>query len=268
MREFGYSDEALRHLVRWDSFSTLLHRSVLRWLGHVARMDTKRLPKMAVFGWLAGLEEHGSGRNTFPMWSQWLLSKYGISTMDWFRLAQKPTRNWLKMVNTVLPRANLSVRQTLLVNAWRPGDPVQQGPTMNNNISTGASSRDPLQCLACPFKADSSRGLQVHYDSVHAIDDGVGKCPLCSQTFVFARDISRHRCPAKAQTLENLEKLQSLPSQALDLESLQGWDLYTDGSGMAEGRSFAGSGGGYLGQTLGIQRSGCGAFWSGVSVQK
>ena len=101
MREFGYSDEALRHLVRWDSFSTLLHRSVLRWLGHVARMDAKRLPKMAVFGWLAGLEEHRSGRNTFPMWSQWLLSKYGISTMDWFRLAQKPTRSWLKIVNTV-----------------------------------------------------------------------------------------------------------------------------------------------------------------------
>ncbi|CAE7729143.1 HFA1 [Symbiodinium sp. CCMP2592] len=81
MREYGYSDEALRQMVQWNSFTTLMHRSILLWLGHVARMNCDRLPKMAVFGWMEGLEEHRSARYTFPSWVQWLLSKYNISVM-------------------------------------------------------------------------------------------------------------------------------------------------------------------------------------------
>ena len=121
MWEHGYSDEALRHMVQRDSFSSLLHRSVLKWVGHVARMPCHRLPKMALFGWPAGMEERRSGHFTFPMWVSWLLSKYHISDMDWFRLAQKPTRNWIKIVNAALPRARLSASQTLQVNAWTSG---------------------------------------------------------------------------------------------------------------------------------------------------
>ena len=38
MWQHGYSDEGLRNLFHWDSFEHLLHRQVLRWIGHVARM--------------------------------------------------------------------------------------------------------------------------------------------------------------------------------------------------------------------------------------
>ena len=62
MREFGYSDEVLRQTVQREQFTPLLFRNVLKWLGHVARMDCSRVPKMAVFGWPHGLEEHRSGR--------------------------------------------------------------------------------------------------------------------------------------------------------------------------------------------------------------
>ena len=46
MRDFGYSDEGLRRLVHWDTFQTVLHRQVLRLVGHVARMPITRLPNL------------------------------------------------------------------------------------------------------------------------------------------------------------------------------------------------------------------------------
>ena len=129
VREFGYSDEALWQMVQWNSFTTLTHRGILLWLGHVARMNCDRLPKMAGFGWLEGLEEHRSARYTFPSWVQWLLAKYDISVMDWFRLAQKPTKNWIRLINQALPRTRLSSRQCMLLDSWKAGDPVLQWST-------------------------------------------------------------------------------------------------------------------------------------------
>ena len=67
MRELGNCDESLRIFVQWDDFSTLIHRSTLRWLGHVARMNCHRLPKIALFGWPKVHEERRSGRYTFPL---------------------------------------------------------------------------------------------------------------------------------------------------------------------------------------------------------
>ena len=57
----------------------LLHRQVLRWVGHVARMPITRLPKIALFGWPEHMPKHKTGRYTFPMWIKWLLNKYEVS---------------------------------------------------------------------------------------------------------------------------------------------------------------------------------------------
>ena len=89
-REHKYSDAGLRRLVHWDSFEQLLHRNVLRWVGHVACVPISRLPKIALFGWPASMTQHRSGRYSYPMWIRWLLQKYGISRLDWFRQAQHP----------------------------------------------------------------------------------------------------------------------------------------------------------------------------------
>ena len=252
MREHGYSDEALRQLVGWNHFSSILHRSVLNWLGHVARMPCSRLPKMAVFGWLSGLEEHRSCRYTFPMWANWLLSKYGISDMDWFRLAQKPTRHWIAIVDEALPRVRLSARQTLVLNSWQPGDAIPSiAPRDPSSSAKKRPSRDQLKCPACPFVASTAKGLQVHYDSHHAIlgDNlttvSVGHCPFCFQPFVFERDKPRHKCPLKPQTLEDIGHMRSLPSEPSSVQvngaNVSHWRIFTDGAGPVPGTApFAG----------------------------
>ena len=83
----------------WDHFATLVHRQ--EWVGHVARMHVSRAPKFAVFGWPTDLEAHRSCRLAFPQWVKRLLQKYGISGMDWFRLAQKPTGRWLQLLDNL-----------------------------------------------------------------------------------------------------------------------------------------------------------------------
>ena len=256
MRDFGYSDEALRQMVQWNDFSSLLHRSVLLWLGHVARMDCGRLPKMALFGWPAGLENHRSPRYTFPMWAQWLLQKHGISTMDWFRLAQKPTRNWFKIVDEALPRLRLSATKSLALDQWRPGQPVNvpRVPAAKSSASTPSNQDSPsFKCPACNFQGENARALQIHYDNEHAIQGGnlttvdVGQCPLCLKTFVYQREKKNHRCPTKPQTLEEVEKMQEYPTvpTALDWSAVDvsSWQIYTDGSGPVKGVApFAGWG--------------------------
>ena len=249
MREFGYSDEALRHMVQWDHFTTLLHRTVLNWVGHVARMDCNRLPKIALFGWPEELEEHRSCRQTFPMWVQWLLSKYNIPEMDWFRLAQKPTRVWIQTINEALPRHRPSALQTKKISLWRPGEPtLQWSPNRTNSTSCASSAMpppNPLQCPVCPFVASSARGLQVHYDGEHAVQGGnvttvqVGSCPLCHQAFVHVRDKKRHKCPNKPHALDDLANMRQYPTAptipAVPVASVEVWRIFTDGAGPQKG---------------------------------
>ena len=253
MSENNYSDASLRNMVCWDSFSTLIHRQVLKWVGHVARMQTCRAPKMALFGWPSSLESHRSARYTFPQWVAWLLQKYGIPEMDWFRLAQKPTGNWLQILDQALPRSKPSRQYQSSLNSWKVGDAILSPPryaVSSRKPATG--NRNPLKCPVCDFTATTARGLQVHYDGQHAVGDaslltvGHSRCPLCSQLFVFGRDARKHRCPAKVHTLEALEKIHSekpaLCQPDFDMENLSGWSLHVDGSGPHDDVINAGGG--------------------------
>jgi ribonuclease HI len=255
MSEHGYSDLALRKMVHWDDFSSLLHRQVLKWVGHIARMDITRLPKIALFGWPTGLELHRSGRYTFPMWVQWLLTKHGIPTMDWFRLAQKPTRNWINIIDQALPRQRLPRNQVAQLNAWSPGDPLPSSNEQANteaDPATGSAEPLALQCPACSFTAPTARSLQVHYDGVHAVQhDNLttvshSRCPKCLFLFVFAKDRFRHKCPTMPHSAEELEQAGQTPSRpelpTLECSEPTRWILFTDGSGGQEPSANAGWG--------------------------
>ena len=171
--------------------------------------------------------------------------------MDWFRLAQKPTRRWVRFVNKALPRRRLSVKQTLLINNWQPEDEVLQ--PCSTELDTAPAVHDPLQCPACPFLASTSKGLQVHYDSEHAVQGstlttvGVGTCPFCQKVFVFRKEKSRHRCPMKLHTLEDVEHMRAYPSAVTLARTLSvspsRWVLFTTGAGPFRARRFSRGGG-------------------------
>ena len=44
-RELGVSDNDLYRAAGWEQVQDLIHRQVLVWVGHVARMPEDRLPK-------------------------------------------------------------------------------------------------------------------------------------------------------------------------------------------------------------------------------
>ena len=197
MREHGYSDDSLRRLVQWDTFEVLLHRQVLRWVGHVARMPITRLPKIALFGWPEGMSKHKSGRYSYPMWVKWILAKYHVSHLDWFRLAQKPTHQWLRILNDVLPRSKPNRQCRELLNQWRAGQPVPPHPNPPtppiaaadpDTDGEVASGNQSWSCPVCSFVATSGKGLRSHYDGSHATQDPLvsivfhSKCLSCSRS--------------------------------------------------------------------------------------
>ncbi|CAK9016044.1 unnamed protein product [Durusdinium trenchii] len=263
MREFNIADAALRRLVHWDTFEHLLHRQVLRWVRHIARMPISRLPKVALFGWPEGMTRHRSCRFTFPMWVKWVLAKHQISHMDWFRRAQKPSDNWLRLINSLLPRQGPSRDDDRLINSWRPGLPLPPDPAAM--LTDAAPPQvDPFSdaeetciapswpCPACPYVGASAKALQTHYDNLHAPQDPAvttvfhSMCPKCSQVFVTAREVRRHQCPVLPQTVDDIPVIPALiPSSvppALVPNSPMGWALYTDGAGPDDRHPGAGWG--------------------------
>ena len=65
-----------------------LARQSLFWLGHLARMDARRLPKQAAFGFWKGhmIRERPILRQ--GQWFKHLLAQIQVSQLDWFRVAQ------------------------------------------------------------------------------------------------------------------------------------------------------------------------------------
>ena len=265
MREYGYSDEGLLRMVHWDPFPLLLHRQVLHWAGHVARMPVSRLPKIALFGWPVGLERRSSGRSKYPTWVKWLLLRHGISTTDWFRLAQKPTGQWLKLVRAKLPRSSLPKDKVAALNAWKPGQPLlwQEGCAPSRipeetlegrppNVDVAQDISGEWPCPVCDVNTITARGLQVHYEAHHAVQDEnvttieKSRCSLCGHVFVTEVDVKRHVCPTKPHSLEALDTLWALPAPPevpnFVGRSVTGWVLNTDGSGASDEGPHVGRG--------------------------
>ena len=80
----------------------------------------------------AGLVWVARGSGNASLWEihvsvsvNWIFSKCGIPPMHWFAFAQKPTRNWVKLINQAIPRPKLKPAQALAVNQWVPSDDIQ-----------------------------------------------------------------------------------------------------------------------------------------------
>ena len=152
------------------------------------------------------------------MWVNWILAKYHVSHLDWFRLAQKPTHQWLRILNDVLPRSKPNRQCRELLNQWRAGQPVPPHPNPPTPPIVAAepdtdgevdSENKSWPCPACSFVATSGKGLRSHYDGSHATQDPSvstvfhSKCLSCSQVFVTAKDAKLHKCQSFPQHVDD-----------------------------------------------------------------
>ena len=53
MQEFHVHDKHMYAAAKWPSIEETVMKLSMQWLGHVARMPTIRVPKQALFGWMA-----------------------------------------------------------------------------------------------------------------------------------------------------------------------------------------------------------------------
>ena len=117
------SDKLLCRMVQWEPLYNTLARQSLKWLGHVARMNTNRRPKQALFGWARDFPTRNHAPMSQHQWLQEVLNKANVPNIDWFRLAQD-RKKWFSLINKVCPREELDKDKEKALNKWWPGKPV------------------------------------------------------------------------------------------------------------------------------------------------
>ena len=174
-------------------------------------------------------------------------------------MAQAPSSNWIKLLNTQLPKTVVPKNALTMINSWQPGQPVPLQLLPSTSHTSPPPPPDPPShdspnarwpCPVCDFIANTGKGLRTHYDQTHTPQDPIvttvfhSKCSLCGIVFVTARDARFHKCPSKPQHVDDIPVAKAIPpplENSLNQEPL-GWAIYTDGSGPCEGHPFAGWG--------------------------
>ena len=122
MQEYHVTNTALHKAAGWEPIENTLARNTLKWLGHVARMNKSRLPKLALWGWWGDgeLKTHHATRQT--QWLKIVLSKAEIHEMHWFRQAQNwDQTKWDALIRRAYPPAGLTKEETRKLDKWEPG---------------------------------------------------------------------------------------------------------------------------------------------------
>ena len=126
------------------SISTMLHKTQLRWAGHITRMTDERLPKRILYGELVnGARSRGGQKKRFKDTLKVSLKDFGIDTDSWETVAKNRS-------------------------AWR-GAVKQGATTFETQRTTLAKTRREAR------KASSSRSSSTSAGSL--------SCPHCTRTF-------------------------------------------------------------------------------------
>ena len=103
MVEHHITDDQLMRMAQWERVDTTIKRATLTWIGHIARMDKARQPKIALFGWVDGKTHKDHAGRLQTRWMEQVLREAHIPKLDWFRLAQS-RKQWQTMVHNAYPK--------------------------------------------------------------------------------------------------------------------------------------------------------------------
>ncbi|CAJ1396225.1 unnamed protein product [Effrenium voratum] len=206
LRGYGLSNDILSNMAQWEQFESLVRRSTLMWIGHVARMEHMQPQKAIMFGWLDGAS---AKQHAPPRQAQWVnscLKAAKISEMDWFRLAQDRS-TWRKIVTTAFPVEKVNPEREGQLDSWRPGRPVppfalpQGRPERPDNEDEG-SEADVAERVRGRARGQGqvmygvggrrAAARATRQQRAHRDEQGNWACPVCAETFNKANQVEFH----------------------------------------------------------------------------
>ena len=244
MQEHHISDAMMYQAAGWERIDEFIKKQAMVFLGHIARMEIDRYPKMALFGWWRGQEGNNKFHATQPKFLEKVVTEAGIHKLDWFRVAQH-RKEWRNIIDKAFPKTLRTKTMIREVRDWRPGDKLPITRETRNTTGIGAaqfgrSGNIANSCPVCQETFDDTVELYWHYDEMHSVrDPGVVtvlsfRCNDCKKYFARKKQIHTHACEAKAMQGKRMivEVGGWLPvAHGPEREPPKAWSIATDGSG-------------------------------------
>ena len=201
------SNEALRARTGLESIQEYIHQRVLRWLGHVARMSTERLPKKLLFAWeQEGTRSRDHGLPRFRDVANRALKSRGVDKAIWLQLAQD-RGEWRRVVHGTYnsgygsqhseTEAVEEVDANGMMRCPFPGCGHKclgrRGLAKHCMIvhTQGTDAENGFTCDLCPYRSVTRAGMTKHKNKAHG-PDGV-ECVHCGAFYPGERALRTHR---------------------------------------------------------------------------
>ena len=169
--------DLFRGNTRWgdvDTVTTKLTKRRLEWLGHLARMQDQRIPKITLFSWLPQSRPPGGPRRRWRDLVKKDIKAAGIAENTWYKDALHREK-WHQAYNESITEHQLSQRQQ-----------KQNGPR-------------EIQCNECGrcFRREGDKARhKCLAERMKPIEDQQGsvKCQTCHKWFRSKGGLTVHKC--------------------------------------------------------------------------
>ena len=164
MKEYRITNNTLLERCGVQPMRAILTTRVVRWIGHVARMDNTRLPKQILFGKLVGLDQpmYLGGRK-LRSWYLQCLGERGVG-IEWFQLAQDRKR-WRTVVSGEYEPPAGNPEAKVQPRKGRTKGGVIRATLKDRKRTVGTEMT--VVCVICTKQCKGPKGLAQHMHRAH-----------------------------------------------------------------------------------------------------